>query len=87
MSRSSHLVIALGLIWGGTALAQDPATTGGATRSTMTASQNATGIPAPASYIVGGAAIIGTIVGLSSDGNGENSTSTSTSTATATAAP
>jgi hypothetical protein len=86
MNRSSYLLGVLGLAWAGFVLAQDPPATGTATGSTTTASGVGTALPPTEALLVGGAAIVGTAVGLSSDGDGNPllpSTSTSTATATA----
>ncbi len=90
MSRCSHLVVALSLLWAGAALAADPTNSGGAAGSTSGAAGEGTPAVALETWLVGGAAVIGTAIGLSTGGSGDGedgftAPSTSTSTATATA--
>jgi hypothetical protein len=90
MSRCSHLVVALSLIWAGATLAAEPSNSGGAAGSTSSAAGEGTEAVPVSTWVVAGVAAVGTAVGLSTGGSGGGddgftAPSTSTSTATATA--
>lgn len=89
MFRTRYLILAASLALPGVALAQDPAASGRAAGSTGAAVQIGGELVPVAPLVVGGIAIVGTAVGLSTDSDSASSTATATtgsSTAPSTAA-
>ena len=79
MTRSKILLSAFGILFSTAAVTAEPQAVGGAAGSPGLATASATKLPTTGGWIVAGAALAGTAVGLSDDSDGSNSTATSTS--------